>query len=138
MKKIAFLAALASAVPLAAPLAHADGYDSRHIAAGERDARARSYVTLTAMDVQRDKTVDIDPALGRFRRLHVQAIRGAGYIDFIEVRYANGQQEHVDVKRRIGRGESADIDLNGSHRIAAITVHGDNDGRSQIEIVGER
>lgn len=139
MKKIALLAVLAGAVPLAAPLAHADDRnEARHERAGERDARTRNWVTLTAMDVQRDKTVDIDSSLGKFRRLRVEAIRGAGYIDFIEIRYANGEQQHVDVKRRIGRGETADIDLNGSHRLAAITVHGDPDSRSQIEVVGER
>ena len=64
---------------LGASVAHADDRDdARHLRAGERDARARGWVTLAAMDIQRAKTVDIDEGLGRFRRLRVQAIRGAG------------------------------------------------------------
>ena len=128
MRKIALLAALLGAVPLAAPLAHADDRDdARHQAAGERAARHRNWVTLAAMDVHRKETVDIDRTLGRFRHLRVQAIRGAAYVDFIEVRYGNGEQQHIDVKRRLGRGEVADIDLNGARRLEAITVHGEPD-----------
>jgi hypothetical protein len=139
MRKIALLAALLGATALAAPRAHADDRDDwRHERAGFHDAQNRGWVTLAAMDVHRKQTVDIDERLGHFRRIRVQAIRGAGYIDFIEIRYANGEQQHVDVKRRIGRGEVADIDLNGSHHLAAITVHGDPDNLSQIEIIGER
>jgi hypothetical protein len=139
MKKIALLAALLGAVPLAAPLAHADDRDdARHQAAGERAARQAPWVTLAAMDIHRAQTVDIDETLGRFRRLRVQAIRGAAYVDFIEVRYANGEQQHIDVNRRLGRGEVADIDLNGAHRLQAITVHGEPDNWSQIQVIGER
>lgn len=131
---------LLATTTLGVPLAHADDRDdeARHERAGYRDARTRGWVTLAAMDIQASKTVDIDEGLGRFRRLRVQAIRGAAYVDFIEIRYANGEQQHVDVKRRIGRGEVADIDLNGSHRLQAITVHGEPDHHSQIQVIGER
>jgi len=139
MKKIALLAALLGAIPLAAPLAHADDRDdAHHAAAGERDARTRSWVTLAAMDIHRKDTVDIDQKLGRFRHLRVQAIRGSAYVDFIEVRYGNGEQQHIDVKRRLGRDEVSDIDLNGSRRLQAITVHGEPDNWSQIMVIGER
>jgi hypothetical protein len=139
MKKIALLAAVVGATALAAPRAHADDRDEwRHERAGFHDAQRRGWVTLTAMDVHRKQTVDIDERLGFFRRLRLQAIRGAGYIDFIEIRFANGEQQHVDVQRRIGRGETADIDLNGERRVVALTVHGEPDGRAQIQIIGER
>ena len=140
MKKIALVAAaILGAAPLAAPLAHADDRDDyRHERDGFRDAQTRNYVTLAAMDIGRKDTVDIDRNLGRFRTLRVMAVRGAGYIDFIEVRYANGEQQHIDVQRRIGRGETADIDLNGSHRLDAITVHGTPDGHSAIAVIGLR
>lgn len=141
MKKLAWIAAAALGIaPLAAPSAHADETrdDARHERAGFRDAQTRNYVTLAAMDIARKDTVDIDRNLGRFRTLRLMAIRGAGYVDFIEVRYGNGQQEHIDVKRRIGRGETADIDLNGPHRLEAITVHGTPDGRSAIQVIGLR
>ena len=130
---------LLASTMLGGSFAHADDRDdARHAAAGERDAAHRAWVTLAAMDIQASKTVDIDENLGRFRHLRVQAIRGAAYVDFIEVRYANGEQQHIDVKRRIGRGETADIDLNGSHRLQAITVHGEPDNHSQIQVIGER
>jgi len=141
MKKIALVVAtILGAAPLAAPVAHADETrdDARHERAGFRDAQTRNYVTLAAMDIARKDTVDVDTNLGRFRTLRVMAIRGAGYVDFIEVRFGNGVQQHIDVNRRIGRGESADIDLNGPHRIEAITVHGTPDGHSAIEVIGLR
>ncbi len=134
------MAALLAAAPLGARRAHADETrdDWRHERAGFRDAQQRNYVTLAAMDIARKDTVDIDRNLGRFRTLRVMAIRGAGYIDFIEVRYGNGEQQHIDVKRRIGRGETADIDLGGARRLEAITVHGAPDGRSAIQVIGLR
>jgi hypothetical protein len=138
MRKFALFATLAGAVSLAAPLAHADRDDWRHEQAGMRDARARHYVTLAAMDIHRKETVDIDRNLGSFRELRVQAIRGAAYVDFIEVRYGNGEQQHIDVKRRLGRDEVATVDLNGSRHIEAITVHGEPDHWSQIQVIGIR
>ena len=141
MKKIAFItAAILGAAPFAAPVAHADETrdDARHERAGFRDAQTRNYVTLAAMDINRTDTVDVDRNLGRFRTLRVMAIRGAGYIDFIEVRYGDGEQQHIDVKRRLGRGETADVDLGGARRIEAITVHGTPDGHSAIAVIGLR
>lgn len=141
MKKIALVVAtVIGAAPIAAPVAHADETrdDAQHERAGFRDAQSRNYVTLAAMDITRKDTVDVDRNLGRFRTLRVMAIRGAGYVDFIEVRFGNGLQQHIDVNRRLGRGESADIDLNGPHRIEAITVHGTPDGRSAIQVIGLR
>jgi hypothetical protein len=140
MKKLALItAAVLGATPFIAPAAHADDRDDyRHERAGYRDAQTRNWVTLAAMRVQRDRTIDIDRNLGEFRTLRVTAVRGAAYIDFIEVRYGNGEQQHIDVKRRIGRGEVADLDLDGRRHVAAITVHGEPDGRSAIEIVGIR
>ncbi len=133
------MAALLATAPLGARLAHADDRDdARHERAGFRDAQRRNYVTLAAMDITRKDTVDIDRNLGRFRTLRVMAIRGAGYVDFIEVRYGNGEQQHIDVRRRLGRGEFADIDLNGARRLEAITVHGAPDGRSAIQVIGLR
>jgi len=134
------MAALLATAPLGARLAHADETrdDARHERAGFRDAQTRNYVTLAAMDIDRKDTVDIDRNLGRFRSLRIMAIRGAGYIDFIEVRYGDGEQQHIDVKRRIGRGESADVDLGGARRLEAITVHGSPDGRSAVQVIGLR
>jgi hypothetical protein len=140
MKKIALItAAVLGAAPFITPIAQADDRDdARHERAGFREAQTRNYVTLAALDIERKDTADIDRDLGRFRSLRIQAIRGAGYIDFIEVRYGDGQQQHIDVKRRIGRGESADIDLGGARRLEAITVHGTPDGHSAIQVIGLR
>jgi hypothetical protein len=140
MKKIALItAAVLGAAPFAIPRAHADDRDeARHERAGLRDAQTRNWVTLAAMRVQRDRTIDIDHNLGEFRSLRLSAVRGVAYIDFIEVRFSNGEQQHIDVKRRIGAGEVADLDLDGKRRIAAVTIHGEPDGHSAVEIVGIR
>jgi hypothetical protein len=132
-------AALLATSPLGARLAHADNAkESREERAGFLDAQQRSYVTLAAMDIGNGDTVDVDTALGGFRTLRVTAIRGSGYIDYLEVRFGNGEKDRIDMKRWLDRDQFEDIDLNGKRRIAAITVHGTPDGRAAIQIVGLR
>jgi hypothetical protein len=142
MKKLALLAALVST----AAIAHADdrhwnndrhGDYDRHVDEGRRDARVRNAVPLAAMDITRKETVDIGRHAGRFRTLRIQALRGAAYVDFVELRFGNGEQQHVDVQRRIGRGEIADIDV-GNRYLQAITVHGTPDRWSRIQVIGLR
>jgi hypothetical protein len=133
------MASLLALAPLGGRLAHADDRDDeRHERAGFHEAQQRNWVTLAAMNVSRDRTVDVDIHLGIFRSLRVTAIRGSAYIDFIEVRYGNGEQQHIDIKRRIGRGEVADLPLDGARHVAALTVHGEPNGRAAIQIVGLR
>jgi hypothetical protein len=98
----------------------------------------RGWVPLVAMDIQRKETVDIGRRAGRFSRLRIQALRGVAYVDFVYVRFGNGETQHYDIKRRIGREEVVDIDLPGRRYVDAITVHGTPDRWSRIQIVGQR
>jgi hypothetical protein len=113
---------------------HHDDHD-RRVDEGHR--RFAHVVPLAAMDISRKQTIDIGLEAGRFRTLRLQALRGAAYVDFVELRFGNGDQQHVDVRRRIGRGEIADIDV-GNRYLQAITVHGTPDRWSQIQITGLR
>src|SRR5262249_27308713 len=74
-----------------------DNYD-RHVDEGLRES-ARQFrertVRLVTMDVTRSRTVDFPRSAGRFQTLRLHAVRSAGYIDFVTVRYGNGQQQHV-------------------------------------------
>lgn len=143
MKKLALIAALVSSAAIAQAddrpwnnHDHHGDYD-RHVDEGRRDARVRKAVPLAAMDITRKQTVDIGRHAGRFRTLRIQALRGAAYVDFVELRFGNGEQQHVDVGRRIGRGEIADIDVGGRF-LQAITVHGTPDRWSRIQVIGLR
>jgi hypothetical protein len=138
MKKLALLAALVSTAAVAqADDRHWDNHGDRRVDEGHRDAHVNQAVPLAAMDISRKETIDIGKRAGRFRTLRVQALRGAAYVDFVEVRFGNGQQQHVDVQRRIGRGEIADIDI-GGRTLQAVTVHGTPDRWSQIQLIGLR
>lgn len=142
MKRLALIAALLSSAAVAqADDRHWD-YDrhgdyDRRVDEGHRYARTRTAVPLAAMDISRKETVDIGVRAGRFRTLRIQALRGAAYVDFVELRFGNGEQQHVDVRRRIGRGEIADIDI-GDRYLQAITVHGMPDRWSRIQVIGLR
>jgi hypothetical protein len=99
------------------------------------------WVPLAAMNITRKETVDIGLRAGPFRALRLQAQRGVAYVDFVTIRFGNGEQQHIDIHRRIGAGEVADIDTqgpNGGRNIAAVTVHGRPDRWSRIQIIGLR
>jgi hypothetical protein len=143
MKRLALIAALLST----AAIAQADDRQWQYDHHGDYDRRTdegrrevdnahRGWVSLATMDISRKETVDIDPRF-RFSRLRIQAARGAAYVDFVTIRYGNGEQQHVDVHRRIGRGEYADIEVNGRH-LQAITVHGRPDRWSQIQVIAQQ
>jgi hypothetical protein len=137
MKKLALIAALVSSAAIAQADDHHWNNNDRH---GDYDRRTdeghRDWVPLATMDISRKQTVDIDRR-PTYSRLRLQAARGVAYVDFVTIRFGNGEQEHVDVRRRIGRGETADIPTNGRH-IEAITVHGRPDRWSRIQIIGLR
>lgn len=118
----------------------------RHVDEGLRESfrpnRAPS-VRLVTMEVMGKQTVDFPRNTGRFQTLRLRALRGVGYIDFVEVRYGNGEQQHVDVRHVIGGDEDVDINVHG-RRVEAITVHGGPNPRdrysrrARIEVVGMR
>ena len=143
MKKLAFITGVLMSI---APVTQAqpwrgDRYD-QHDYDRRTDEGSRAngrMVPLVAMDIRRKETVDIGSQIGTFRGLRLQALRGAAYIDFIEVRFANGEQEHYDIRRRVGRGEVFDVPFNGASRyVMAITVHGRPDRWSRIQVLGMR
>lgn len=103
-------------------------------------ARANGrFVPLVAMDIRRKETVDIGGReAGTFRGIRLQALRGAAYVDFVTVRFGNGEQQHVDIRRRIGRDEIVDVPFTQERYIAAVTVHGQPDQWSRIQILGMR
>ncbi len=144
MRKLAFITSVLmgiAPVALAQPYGadrydHHDRDDDRHVDESNRQSSDR-WVPLAAMDISRNETVDIPRQAGRFRTLRVLAVRGAAYVDFIELRFGNGEQQHVDLHRRIGGAEYADIPL-GDRYVEAITVHGRPDRWSRIQVVGMR
>ena len=144
MKKLALIAALVSSVAVAqADDHHWNNHDrhgdyDRHVDESRHDSRFHRMVPLAAMDISRKETVDFDPHRDQFRVLRLRALRGAAYVDFVEVRFGNSEQQHIDVRRRIGAGEVVDLDLNGVRGLAAITVHGQPDRWSRIQIIGLR
>jgi hypothetical protein len=143
MKKLALIAVLVSTAAIAQADDQWNHYDrhgdyDRHVDEGRRDARFRNAVPLAAMDISRKETVDFNPHRDQFRALRVRALRGAAYVDFITIRFGNSEQQHIDVRRRIGAGETFDIDLNGVRGLAAITVHGRPDRWSRIQVIGLR
>ncbi len=101
-------------------------------------SRAGAEVALAAMDIDHKDTTDVAPGAGRFRSLRLRALHGGAYIDFVEVRYANGERQHVAVGRSLARDESADIDLNGRRDLQAITVRGTPDPDTRVEVIGLR
>jgi hypothetical protein len=141
MKKLAFVV---TALLGAAPLAQAQGWQNtydhhdhdydRRTDEGRRDQPRHHSVTLATMDISRKETVDVDRRQV-WSNLRLVADRGVAYVDFVTIRFGNGEQEHVDINRRIGRGEVADIPVNGRH-IEAITVHGRPDRWARIRVVG--
>jgi len=147
MKKFALITTLLlGAAPMvqAQPRHDADHYRdhdqgqrwARH--AQLREARQAGWVPLATMDIRRKQTVDFPRDAGRFRALRIQAVAGVGYVDFVTVRYGNGQQQHVDIKRRIGRDEVFDLDTQGRH-VEALTLHGRPERRdTRVQIIGMR
>jgi len=95
-------------------------------------------VPLAAIDIARGDTANLTPDVGRMRSVRLRALRGAAYIDFVEVKLDNGEVEHVDVNRQLARDETADIDLNGKHGIQSITVRGTPDVGARIQVTGVR
>ena len=134
MKKLAFIAsALMSLAPIAeAQPWHGDRYEHHDY------ARATQLAPLVAMDIHHKQTVDIGRHAGRFHGLRIEAQRGAAYVDFVEVRYGNGEQQHFDVRRRIGRAETVDVPFDASRYVEAITVHGQADRWSQLRVLAIR
>jgi hypothetical protein len=136
MKRLALIAALLSTAAIAqADDRHWDTHGDYRVDEGRR---ANNMVPLAAMDISRKQTVDIGKHAGRFRGLRLQALRGAAYVDFVELRFGNGEQQHVDIRRRVGRGEVFNVPFNDARYLAAITVHGQPDRWSQIQVVGIR
>lgn len=154
MKKLAFITSVLMGI---APFAQAQPYggdrydhhddDDRRVDEGNREGRAAYHydavpgmVPLAAIDVGRKETVDIGPGAGRFRALRLRALRGGAYVDFVEVRYGNGEQQHFDVHQRIVYGQAQDLQIGPEPRhIQAITVHAGPPGRmAQLQIVGVR
>ena len=156
MKKFALITSLLLG---AAPMAQAQtwhdhdqrngDYDrdaDRHVDEGLREqyrANPNQTVRLVTMDLSRKQTVDFARNTGRFQTLRLHALRSAGYVDFVTVRYGNGEQQHVDVKHVIGRDEDIDINVGGRH-VEAITVHASRNPRdrfaprARIEVIGMR
>ena len=141
MTKLALITAVLMGV---APVTQAqpwrgDRYDQHDYDRDHDHAHGNRLVPLVAMDIHRKETVDIGTQAGRFHGLRVQALRGAAYVDFVEVRYGNGEQQHFDIRRRVGRDEIVDVPFNGRARyLAAITVHGQPDRWSRIQVMGMR
>ena len=125
----------------------------RNVDEGQRDRDHRTDeglresfhapVRLVTIDVTRKRTVDFPRSAGRFQTLRIHAIRGVGYIDFVTVRFGNGEQQHVDVKHVVGRDEDIDISTGGRY-VEAITVHGAPNPRdrfsrrARVQIIGMR
>ena len=143
MRKLALITAVLMGV---APVTYAqpwrgDRYDQRGYDRDHDHDRAGQgrMVPLVAMDIRRKETVDVGSGAGAFRGLRLRAMRGAAYVDFVEVRYGNGEQRHFDIQRRIGRDEIVDVPFDGGERrVAAITVHGRPDRWSRIQVLGMR
>jgi hypothetical protein len=138
MKKLAFIAGMLMGI---APATQAQPYGGDRYDQHDYDRRvdeSHRLVPLVAMDIHRKQTVDIGRQAGQFRALRLQAQRGAAYVDFVEVRYGNGEQQHFDVRRRIGREEIVDVPFGASRFVDAITVHGRPDRWSQIQVLGVR
>jgi len=95
-------------------------------------------VPLAAIDIARANTASVTPDIGRLRTVRLKALRGAAYIDFVEITLDDGALQHVDVNRQLARDESADIDLNGTRGIKSITVHGTADVGGRIQVIGLR
>jgi len=143
MKKLAFITGVLMSI---APVTQAqpwrgDTYD-HHDYDRRTDEGARQtsrFVPLAAIDITRKETVDIGSQAGTFLGLRLRALRGAPYVDFMTVRFANGEQQHYDIRRRVGRGEIVDVPFDGAHRyVMAVTVHGRPDRWSQIQVLGMR
>ena len=120
---------------------HGD-YDHYRRGMGYR-ANQDQTVRLFTLDLSHSQTFDFPRNAGRFQTLRLHALKSAGYVDFVEVRYGNGEQQHVDVKHVIGRDEDIDINVGGRH-VEAITVHGSRNPRdrwaprARIEVIGMR
>jgi hypothetical protein len=106
--------------------------------ASAQPAVQANEVPLAAIDIARGDTANLTPDLGKMRSVRLKALRGAAYIDYVEVKLDNGEVQHVDVNKQLARDESAEIDLNGKRGIQSITVHGTPDEGARIQIIGLR
>ncbi len=76
---------------------------------------------------------------GRFTRVRIRAVQGAPVIRSVQVRFLDNSLQTIDVRRRLHRGEIADVDLAGGRgrRISSITVWGRTDPYSAFEVSGQ-
>jgi hypothetical protein len=106
--------------------------------ASAQPARQANEVPMAAIDIGRADTATLPPDLGRMRSVRLKALRGGAYVDFVEVKFDNGEVQHVDVNKQLARDESAEIDLNGKRTIKSISVHGTPDEGARIQVIGLR
>jgi hypothetical protein len=141
MKTLSFIlvAALASSTAYAQPWHRDDrrgDYDRR--TDESRDAQRDRWVPLATLDVGRRQGVEL-PATAAFSRLRIRAVQGITYVSSVDVMFANGERQRIDIGRRMGRGEVVDADLAGGRRqIRRLRVNGRPDRFTRIEIVGLR
>lgn len=111
--------------------------DGQRYHAGDRRYEDNRFVQLAALPLDAKSRVDIGPQAGAFSRIRVQAVDGRPLVYSIVVRFMNGTMETLNVNRRVGNGEVFDANLNGRQPIAAIAIHGQPDGHSQLVIYGQ-
>jgi hypothetical protein len=103
------------------------------------DDDQQGWTPLATMSVGPRQTAFVGRRSGWFSRLRLQAVRGSPYIDYIYVRYGNGEPQRIAIGRELFAGESIDVDLLGNQRrISTITVAGPRDRYSRVTIVGLR
>ena len=121
-----------------------DDYDRRtdegaHVRyhADDRRYEDNRFVQLATLPLDVKSRVDIGPQAGAFQKLRVQAVDGRPMLASIVVRFMNGAMQTIYLNRRLGNGEVFDAWLNTRQPIAAIAVHGQPDGHSQLVIYGQ-
>ena len=68
---------------------------------------------------------------GRFNTLKIESTGAATYIGHVFVTFANGNQQVIDLRKALTRGECVDLDLEGgSNAIIAVTLLADEDVRA--------
>jgi hypothetical protein len=151
MRRIALLTAFAMAAPVAAFAQPArvyvrepevtvqwsrdryTRYDDSH---WSRDYRGRWQPLARAYSSRTDR--QFIPVRGQqFRKLRVEAVRGAPVIQKIAIEFMNRTTQAVDLDMRLTRGEGEVIDLNGGERrINRIIVYTDPRSRGSYSIYG--
>ncbi|HEY1555613.1 MAG TPA: hypothetical protein VGF94_12335 [Kofleriaceae bacterium] len=83
--------------------------------------------------------VTVGVGTGRFHRLRVEAERGRPYLRTLDVRFADGTLQRIQLGRMLRPGESTVVDLNGGERrIVSIMVRTQPDARATYSIMAER